>query len=338
MMNNTLAKIQPIHPTELFNGYVGANVVYTLQQIGFFSLMTSEVTMKPNEISAHLKCDPSRLSALLKVSTALGYTETDEDGNLSLTPMGKIVSGQIGYFAWSVGGYGHFFQALSHLTMHPEMPWKHLRDERMVASGTDMNQRSFLEKRLFQVTDDVSFSTIADFGCGNGGRLVAFSQRYPHIKGIGIDISSEAIKLAKENVNKHHLEHRLQMICADILEALLSSEYQAILSNVEIVSSFMMLHDLYTLPDVWDGFFDRLRNVFPRAKYFLFVDTVKMPSTDLLDRLPIFSLGYELLHTYMNVQLPTREAYDEAFKRAGLTIEKCVDFGAPYTYLYLLRV
>ncbi|QBD82893.1 methyltransferase domain-containing protein [Ktedonosporobacter rubrisoli] len=329
--------IKPIHPDELFNGYVGANVAYALQQIGLFSVLTPNSKLKPHEIAVRTGSDLPRLQALLKACQELGYISSHTDGSVSLSTMGEVLHGQLGYFTWSVGGYGDLLRNLGSLTRGKET-WKPLRNEGMVALGADMNHHSFMEHILFEVLDHLSFHKIADFGCGNGGRLISFCQRYPHIKGVGIDISADAIKLAEDNVKQNNLEDRLEMICTNVLETIKTDRYKEVLAGVDLVSSFMMLHDLYNIPSVWPRLFDHLREAFPGVKHFLFADTVKMPSTEELSELPIFSVGYELLHSYMDVCLPTKAEYDAMFARAGLTIEICADFGTPYTYLYLLRV
>lgn len=328
---------KPIHPDELFNGYVGANVAYAFQQIGLFSVLTPNIRLKPHEIAVRTGSDLPRLQALLKAGQELGYISSHADGCVSVSEMGEILRAQLGYFTWSVGGYGDLFRNMSRLTTMNET-WKPLRNEGMVALGADMNHHSFMEHILFEVLDHLSFCKIADFGCGNGGRLISFCQRYPHISGVGIDISADAIKLAKENVKRNGLEDRLEMICTNVLETIQTERYKEVLAGVDLVSSFMMLHDLYNIPSVWPKLFDHLREAFPGVKHFLFADTVRMPPAEELSALPIFSVGYELLHSYMDVCLPTKAEYDAAFARAGLTIEMCADFGTPYTYLYLLRI
>jgi hypothetical protein len=329
--------IKPVHPDELFNGYVGASVAYAFQQIGLFSVLAPMTRLQPHEIAARTGSNLPRLQALLKAGQELGYIVSHADGFVSFSEIGEVLRTQSGYFTWLVGGYGDFLRNLSRLTPGKES-WKPLRNESMVALGADMNHHAFMEQILFEVLDHLSCHKIADFGCGNGGRLISFCSRYPHLRGVGIDISADAIKLAEENVRKNGLEDRLQMICTNVLETIQTDRHKDVLAGVDLVSSFMMLHDLYNVPTIWPKLFEYLRQAFPDVKYFLLADTVKAPSFEGPDKLPIFSVGYELLHSYMDVCLPTKDEYDAAFDRAGLTVEMCIDFGTPYTYLYLLRV
>jgi uncharacterized membrane protein len=61
-----------------------------------------------------------------------------------------------------------------------------------------------------------------------------------------------------------------------------------------------------------------------------------MPPTDA-GALPIFSLGYELVHAFMGVRLYPRAEYERLFERAGLTVARCVPFGTPHSWLYVLE-
>ncbi|HEU4963912.1 MAG TPA: methyltransferase [Bacilli bacterium] len=336
-MLQTPHQLKPIHPDDLFNGYVGAHVAFTFQQIGLLDHLTPGVALSVAEIATRTGGEEKRIAALLKTGEALGYLEHLSDGTVQTTEMGEVLRTQLGYFTWSVGGYGQLFQHLPALTRE-QQAWGPLRNTGLVALGADLNNRNFMQHLLFEVLESMEFTTIADLGCGNGGRLVSYCQRYPHIKGVGVDISEPAIAMANDMVEQHGLEDRLKMICTNVLDTILDDKYQEVLADVEVVSSFMMLHDLYNIPGVWEVLFDRLRAAFPNVRYFLIADTVQMPPLEELEKLPIFNVGYELLHAYMDVNLPTKQEYDEAFAKAGLTVETCIDFGTPYTYLYLLRV
>ncbi len=79
----------------------------------------------------------------------------------------------------------------------------------------------------------------------------------------------------------------------------------------------MMLHDLFNIDNLKSTLFDRLRSAFPSVKYFIIADTVRMPLNQENHELPIFNIGFELLHGYMNVKIHDKSSYDEAFIAAG---------------------
>ena len=51
----------------------------------------------------------------------------------------------------------------------------------------------------------------------------------------------------------------------------------------------------------------------------------------------MFSVGFELVHAFMDTPIMSRETYENAFAEAGLTVERREPFGAPSTWLWLLR-
>ncbi|PWK15650.1 methyltransferase [Tumebacillus permanentifrigoris] len=333
----TNKQVEPMQPVQMFNGYVGAHMAYALHQIGLFHIMGPQVSMTVPELAEQTKCDQPRLEGLLRTGSLLGYFEFQADGTVRMTAMGEELRRDLGYFVWSVGGYGKIFQELGQLATTSKA-WGHLRDNGLVALGADMCNRNLMTDLLYEVLDGLEFTHIADLGCGNGGRLVQFCQRYPHIQGVGVDIAAAAIELAEANVVQHGLEDRLKMICTNALDTFQSDKYQDVMANVEILSCFMMFHDLYNIDSIRDTIFDRLRNAFPNLKYFLIADTVQMSREEEDAKLPIFNVGYELVHDFMEVQIPSKGDYERLFVASGLTIEKCIDFGTPNTYLYLLRV
>jgi hypothetical protein len=50
----------------------------------------------------------------------------------------------------------------------------------------------------------------------------------------------------------------------------------------------------------------------------------------------MFNMGFELIHAFMGVDIQKKSSYEEAFARVGLRVERCVPFGAPNTFLYVL--
>ena len=155
---------------------------------------------------------------------------------------------------------------------------------------------------------------------------------------VGVDINADAIALARLNVEENGLCGSIELHCQNVLQSVVDEQLIKSFRDVDVVTCFMMLHDLFNIAGLKDILFDQLRAAFPNVKYFIIADTVRMPAPDTLSELPIFSVGFELLHAFMGIQIHEKSAYDEAFVKAGLKIETCIEFGAPSTYLYCLRV
>ncbi|TPG68034.1 methyltransferase domain-containing protein [Brevibacillus laterosporus] len=324
-------------PHTLFNYYLGANVLYAYHQIGLFDIVKPNQTVSVADIAFQTGSEIMRLKALLRVGEVLGYLNHYQDDSIQLSLLGEEMRKHIGYIIWSVGAYGDMLSRLGDLHTGVQ-GWSGLRDEGKVALGSDLMNSSILENLLSEVLDSFPFQSICDFGCGNGSKLINMLKRYPERKGVGIDISTAAIGLARQNVKHHDLSDRVTLLHANILDMNVSHNDIEVLGEVEVVTSFMMMHDLFNITEIRETLFDRLRNVFPKVKYFLISDTLQTPIPYLKEKLPIFNVGFELVHAYMDVYIPTKEEYDLAFQKAGLTIERCIPFGPTSTYLYVLKV
>jgi len=327
---------EPLDPTQLFNGFIGANVAYAFVRIGLFDKLKPKMHASGEQLAEQIGCIPSRLEALLQTGIVLGYVSRDAQGLYSWTESGEELGRHCGYFTWGVGGYGKFFSELAQLSMEKNT-WYHLRDNRMVALGSDQANRAFMREQIHSALKQVKFSRVADLGCGNAGRLLEFCGLLPSITGVGIDVSPEAIALAQHNVAAHGFEQRIQLHCQNVLQAVSDEGLRESLKDVDMVSCFMMLHDLFNVADLKDDLFDRLRAAFPNVKYFLIADTVQMGDRHEPNEPPIFNVGFELAHSFMDVRIHQKNSYDEAFKKAGLELEQCIELGTPNTFLYVLR-
>ncbi len=83
-----------------------------------------------------------------------------------------------------------------------------------------------------------------DLCTGNGSLAVLCAMAYPDIQVTGADISSEALAVAKINVEKHHLTQRIQLIESDGLKGL-QQQFDCIICNPPYVCEASM----QSLPD-----------------------------------------------------------------------------------------
>ena len=71
---------------------------------------------------------------------------------------------------------------------------------------------------------------VLDIGTGSGCILISILKERTKCKGIGIDFSKEAIKVAKINAKMQQLENRIKFVYSDV-DKFLSSKYDLIVSN-----------------------------------------------------------------------------------------------------------
>jgi release factor glutamine methyltransferase len=88
---------------------------------------------------------------------------------------------------------------------------------------------------------------IADLGTGTGCLLAALLSELPNASGIGVDISLEALTLARDNIRALGLAHRARMLCGNFAGAL-AGRFDLIVSNPPYIAS----HEFELLaPEVW---------------------------------------------------------------------------------------
>ena len=77
---------------------------------------------------------------------------------------------------------------------------------------------------------------IADLGTGTGCLLAALLSELPNASGIGVDISLEALTLARDNIRALGLAHRARMLCGNFAGAL-AGRFDLIVSNPPYIAS-----------------------------------------------------------------------------------------------------
>ncbi len=86
---------------------------------------------------------------------------------------------------------------------------------------------SFLSKRKNE-----NLIQMLEFGLGSGAISIAVAGEIPGVFIDAVDISSEALLVAKENIENHQLHHRIKSYCGDLYEALPQRKsYDLIVSN-----------------------------------------------------------------------------------------------------------
>lgn len=90
---------------------------------------------------------------------------------------------------------------------------------------------------------------IADIGTGSGAIAIAIAHHLPQAQLTALDLSPEALTIARHNAGTHHLTHRIRFLHSDLLSAVQDETFDAILSNPPYVPTT----DLATLhPQVRD--------------------------------------------------------------------------------------
>ncbi len=63
-------------------------------------------------------------------------------------------------------------------------------------------------------------ATIADIGAGSGAIVIALLRNLPQARALAVDLSEDALEVARLNAERHHTLDRLELVAGDLLEPL----------------------------------------------------------------------------------------------------------------------
>lgn len=78
---------------------------------------------------------------------------------------------------------------------------------------------------------------ISDIGTGSGCLAIALSMSLHHCKVLAIDISREALMIARRNVLKHNVHNQIELIQGDLLSALEIPKLDIVMANLPYVTT-----------------------------------------------------------------------------------------------------
>jgi ribosomal protein L3 glutamine methyltransferase len=115
-------------------------------------------------------------------------------------------------------------------------------DERVMIPRSSMAE--LIEQKFHPWIDENQVHNILDLGTGSGCIAITCAIALPKTQVDAIDISANALKVAKINVQKHHLEKRVHLLHGDLFAPIGKQKYDIIVSNPPYVSS----EEIRTLP------------------------------------------------------------------------------------------
>lgn len=90
-----------------------------------------------------------------------------------------------------------------------------------------------------------SMQNVMDLGTGSACIAIALAEAFPHAAVDAVDISPDALEVAKINVARHQLNDRVRVVQSDLFAALEGHQYDLIVSNPPYVD----LNDITAMPD-----------------------------------------------------------------------------------------
>jgi len=319
--------------SNIFNDVILGYIILFFSKNDLFSEFSAGAGL--NQIAEWRGFEKTRLKVILRSAESMGVLRLSNE-SYHLTALGEELSKNRYAFTVMMGGYSELLDSMDLFLAAPASSWKPYVRGDYVAIGSNEAHEELMRPIFNNIIDALPATCIADLGCGNAGRLVELLGRRRNLTGVGIDIDSKAIEVAEKNRERHNLTKRLTIIRENVFDSLTQPHPE--FESVELVTSFMMLHDLFNIPELQGQLFARMKAAFPAAKYFVLADTCLDEKTRDASTMPIFTMGYELVHALRGIQVFPLSYYEDQFARGGLKIVARHDFGVPNTYCFVLEV
>lgn len=318
---------------DVFNDLILSYCLVAADKLGLLEFLPNGISIEGYAVSQHL--DLGRLQVLVNILTAHSVI-TETNGRYQLTALGRQLQQNIGFFTWAIGGYSPLLESIATITSKPDMPWRTLVRGEAVAVGSDQAHRGIMAPVINHVLDGLSATCVADLGCGNAGRLAEFLTSRPGVSGVGIDIDDQAITAAKRLLESKGILDRVTLVNQNVFESLAQPSPQ--FARVDLVVSFMMLHDLFNISELDGKLFAALRRAFPGATHYVMADTCRAEIGDPTIKYPVFTQGFELIHSLRGIKTFPLDYYLNRFEAENMKVESYHNLGVPNTYLFVLGV
>ncbi len=311
----------------IFNGYLASHAVHTLGECGLAdSLVTG---LNPAESQGELNV--KALSVLLEILCDQGMA-VRFGTKYVLTSDGKQAFSSIGFFTWAIGGYSSYFSALPDIVRGTTRP---ARNDADVARGCGQVDAALTRDRVHQVLASLRPGRIADLGCGDATRLSTYLGTAASVSGVGVERSEQAAAMARRRIQQAGLAHRVDIVTADCLSDFAQGQY----ADVDVVTSFFLLHDLLAARSgSFAAVAASIRANFPRARHYLLADTTSDEPPAPFAEAPIFTRAFELVHGIMGVPLHTRAEYESLLETKYTSVESIIELAIPNSFLFVLSV
>lgn len=224
------------------------HVLLALSDTGFFEYVAGRTSFSIAEAVSTLKLNEFTFRSLVEYLTGCGaltmaHIEAD---HVQLTGKGEryfnvYTRGVVNVY---LGGYSAVLQKLGGLldgSLH--LHDKALaRSTRHAAAGTAYSTCTFTIPDVFAAMDDKQAKVCLDLGCGTGDFLIQYALRNPEARGIGVDMSPDALRQARENAKAFGVADRVAFHEAAIGPGPLKVP-SGTLDEVDMVTSMYMLHE-----------------------------------------------------------------------------------------------
>lgn len=210
-------------------GTAALNVAFVGIANGLFDALDVPEGLRADDLAARAGIDAGYARRWCDAAFAFGYVDARGDV-FDLTPLGRAfrpsVAGTLMPFAVQSVLGAHMAERAAALAPSGERPGESVLAERptilpwfgpmLESSFAPLFKREILPAVLELAALDRVSGTVIDLGCGNGWYLRALAERYPRLRGIGVDGFEENVLQATKLAQSSNLADRLAFRTGDL--------------------------------------------------------------------------------------------------------------------------
>lgn len=188
------------------------------------------------------------------------------------------------------------------------------RDGEYVARGSGFSSAPFYFPVAAEFIRRNRYRKVLDLGCGDGTFLRSLCTYLPDFKGIGVDLSPDAVEAGKKQNHEQQLDTRVELYQGDIFDL---EPLRKRFAEVDAVTSFFVFHEFCDREDNTRiiELLAGLRELLAGVPIILF-EAIR-PETAELRKRPGPAVEYFLFHDLSNQVPQPRAAWMDIFRSAG---------------------
>lgn len=306
------------------NGYTRAFILFALHETGVFEALDSGPAKTVEELAAECRLDPVLLDGVLNYLTYADAVLQKEGEHFSLTHQGRWLF-EDSTLAMAFGAVGSYACLLTELV--PALRGQKRYGVDFERRGDLLAKGSYYTGRgnypwLVSQLGRLGVRTVADLGCGSADVLIEFCKLDSRLKGVGIDISSQALRVAQARIDEAGLGSRIRLVQGDLTHP---ETFGKEVQEVEAFNGTMVLHEFLREGEAAvEEILRRMKQHFPK-KYFLLGEFNRVSDQEFKN-LPYPDRVHPLFYQYIihpltrqGMPLP-KEQWLNIFKKADLRL------------------
>jgi SAM-dependent methyltransferase len=236
-----------------------------------------------------------------------------------------------GYLSWALNANRPYIEHAAEFLRDPQSSGAvHERDGRQVAvSSRWIGSHGFYPGVVSEILDRRP-ERIVDLGAGAAGLLIRLLTELPDSRGLALDLSAAACEEAERAADRADVGERLDVVNRSI-ESLVDDPSPV--KEADVIHAGFVLHDVVNRPDVLDGVLRACHASLAEGGSLIVTDAVPYADTP---RERGFSALFSYLHaSAMDVRLPPREQWHDAFQRAGFAVVTSTPLRMPGSRMFV---